>query len=116
MIFRATAASRTLASVRALLCSFAIASLWLVAGCERKVQNAVVTGKDYVPASPATAVRQAIPEVWVVHIEMESEARKVDAYVTKEKWELLKAGDRVRTRYLEGNYSHTIWSTDLEKL
>jgi hypothetical protein len=88
----------------------------LSAGCDKKAQNAVITGKDYIPATPATAEKQSIPEVWVVHVEMERERRKTDAYVTKEKWESFKAGDRVRIRYLEGEFSHAIWSADLEKL
>ena len=119
MTFRALLASRLGAMRLMLVCGSAVVCLLGLAACEKKVENAIVTGKERIPAAPATGVvqdeRQVSHERWLIEVTMEN-GRRASVDVEKRQWDALKVGNRVRMRFSEGEYSHTIWSADLEKL
>lgn len=106
----------------------AVVAVLGLAGCRKKGGDAVVPGKEYVPAaqievtpdeseSPAPTVSPTpftIDEKWIVHVEMVAALRKANVCLAKERWETLKAGDRVHMTYREGKYTGTVWSADLD--
>ena len=102
----------------ALACFFlGIVLVLMGSGCTKKGQRAVVMAKQHIPAHVAGTEykeREMDHEQWLVTVEMEDRQTK-DAPVEKEQYDALKVGDRVRAKYSQGNYTHTIWAIDIEK-
>jgi hypothetical protein len=53
-------------------------------------------------------------EQWLVKVRMVEGGRQFNVQAEPAQYERLKAGDRVRVRYREGRYTHTVWSAEIE--
>lgn len=53
-------------------------------------------------------------ELWLVKVQMMEGGRQFTVQAEQARYERLKAGDRVRVRYREGKYTHTVWSAEIE--
>jgi hypothetical protein len=52
-------------------------------------------------------------EQWNVKVRMEG-GREFNVPTERVRWEKLKAGDRVRVKYSQGNYTGTVWGAEIE--
>ena len=52
-------------------------------------------------------------EQWRVNVRMIEGGRNFTVRAKRAQYERLKAGDRVKVRYSEGNYSGTVWSAEI---
>ncbi len=96
------------------ICALALAVS--LTACARKSQDAVVTGKEYVPAQTGTtaiADNQLDHEQWIVEVEMANRL-KGSVPVEHARWESLKMGDKVKVSYSQGKYTGTIWGIEIQ--
>jgi hypothetical protein len=68
-------------------------------------KNVRGTGKD---------PRASSQEKWLMKVEMIQDRRRFTILADRARFLKYKAGDRVRVRYKEGNYSGTIWDSQIE--
>ena len=86
-------------------------------GCSKESQDAVVIGKEHIPAhveGTEYKEREMDHEQWWVDVRMKSGLR-ANAPVDEAQWNALKPGDRVRAKYAEGKYTGTVWAIDIQK-
>ena len=93
--------------------------LLVLGGCAKHTQTGVVLSKEYRPPAPvgekSGAKPEMIPEVWVVNTRLR-DGLTFSAYVEHAQWLRLEIGDRVRVTYKQGKYTHTVWTSTLEKI
>lgn len=53
-------------------------------------------------------------EQWNVTVRMVDGGRVFNVPAERVRWEKLKAGDRVRVKYSQGNYTGTVWGAEIE--
>lgn len=58
--------------------------------------------------------RASSQEKWLMKVEMIQDRRRFTILADRARFLKYKAGDRVRVRYKEGNYSGTIWDSQIE--
>ena len=58
--------------------------------------------------------RASSQEKWLMKVEMIQDRRRLTILADRARFLKYKAGDRVRVRYKEGNYSGTIWDSQIE--
>ena len=56
--------------------------------------------------------RASTDEQWRVTVQMDS-GRKFVVHTDRARYDKIKAGDRVKVRYKEGNYTGTVWSAEI---
>jgi uncharacterized OB-fold protein len=94
----------------------ACAILLLLIACDARTGDAVVTGKEHIPAATAAATPQEhrlAEEQWIVNVEMVDDGRRVNLRVDKPVWERVTIGQRLRVTYREGKYTGTIWDSEI---
>src|SRR2546423_7285476 len=68
-------------------------------------ENVRGTGKD---------PRASTQEKWLIRVEMIQDLRRFTILSDRAHFLKYKAGDRVRVRYKEGNYTGTVWDSEIE--
>ena len=89
-----------------------------VAGCERKIGDAIVIGKDYVAAvkqGEEIKDEQATNhEQWIVKVRMRDNGRTIQVCADRAQWEKLRENDRVKVTYRAGKYTGTVWDAEIQ--
>jgi hypothetical protein len=98
-------------------CVIALLLMGLV-GCEKKSDDAIVIGKDYVAAvkegeeikdAPATNREQ-----WIVKVRMRDNSRTIEVRADRAQWEKLHENDQVNVTYRVGKYTGTVWDAEIK--
>jgi hypothetical protein len=58
--------------------------------------------------------RAGTEEKWLVRVEMIEVSRAFNIYTDRAHYEKVKVGDRIKVRYSEGNYTGTVWGSEIE--
>ena len=57
--------------------------------------------------------RAATEEQWRVDVRMVEDGRRLTVHTSRERYEKLRPGDRVRVQYRKGKYTGTVWSAEI---
>jgi hypothetical protein len=86
-------------------------------GCEKKNDDAIVIGKDYVAAvkegEEIKDERATNHEQWIVKVRMLDNGRRIEVRADQAQWEKLHENDRVRVTYRVGKYTGTVWDAEI---
>ena len=58
--------------------------------------------------------RATTDEQWIVRVQMISGLRRIKVQTDKAHWDKVKIGDQVNVSYREGNYTGTVWASEIE--
>jgi|SRR4029453_5220617 hypothetical protein len=98
-------------------CVVALLLMGLV-GCEKKSDDAIVLGKDYVAAvkegEEIKDARATNREQWIVKVRMRDNGRTIEVRADRAQWEKLHENDQVNVTYRVGKYTGTVWDAEIK--
>lgn len=117
---RLTRSNQVTEMLRRSVARYIIAALLIfaVTGCEKRIGEAVVIGKDYFAATKEGEKvkdgRATNHEQWIVTVRMLDSGRRIDVRADQAQWEKLRENDRVKVNYRVGKYTGTVWDSEIE--
>ena len=87
-------------------------------GCEKKNDDAIVIGKDYVAAvkegEEIKDPRATNHEQRIVKVRMRDNGRMIEVRTDRAQWEKLHENDQVNVTYRVGKYTGTVWDAEIK--
>jgi hypothetical protein len=97
---------------------YVVALLFIcLVACVKKTGDAVVIGKDYVAAvkqgEEIKDQRSTNHDQWIVKARMRDNGRTIEVRADRAQWEKLRENDQIKVTYRTGNYTGTVWDSEI---